>query len=163
MALKHACGWMQLVGPILAEPAKKLPSQLSNFLEEGTANNQGAVYVSMGSAARLAEAQLHSMAQGLSGLPNPVLWKLSSEDLPGMLWSHASHAYAPRCNTGLNSPMAVTGGKLFVFVRHQILAFMACLRRVCTCAFQTDLPGHNRESHSTLDLLRERHYTTAME
>ena len=79
------------MGPILAEPAKDLPTHLSTFLEQCSGSNQGAVYVSMGSAARLAEAQVHSMAQGLSALPNPVLWKLSKEDLPG-IWAYQTHS-----------------------------------------------------------------------
>ena len=74
---------VQLVGPVLAEPAKQLPKDLSIFLEQSSASNQGTVYVSMGSAARLAEPQLRSMAQGLSALSHPVLWKLARDDLPG--------------------------------------------------------------------------------
>jgi len=74
---------LQIVGPILAEPAQPLPSDLSSFLDEGTAQGLAAVYVCMGSAGRLTQTQLHSMAQGLSALPNPVLWKLSKIDLPG--------------------------------------------------------------------------------
>ena len=73
---------MQLVGPILAEPSKPLPEKLDTFLDAGIAQGLGAVYVSMGSAARLAEEALLSMAQALSALPNPVLWKLSKRDLP---------------------------------------------------------------------------------
>ena len=62
-----------MVGPILAEPAQPLPSELSSFLDEGTAQGLAAVYVCMGSAGRLTQTQLHSMAQGLSALPQPRL------------------------------------------------------------------------------------------
>ena len=73
-----------MVGPILAEPAKPLPHELSSFLERGKGEGLGAVYVSMGSAARLPETALHSMALSLSAMLNPVLWKLSPKDLPGV-------------------------------------------------------------------------------
>ncbi len=74
---------LQLVGPISADPAKALPADLSAFVEGGQAAGQGAVYVSMGTASRLTEAELHSLAGSLSALPNPVLWKLAPQDLPG--------------------------------------------------------------------------------
>ena len=74
---------LQLVGPISADPAKALPADLSAFVERGQAARQGAVYVSMGTASRLNEAELHSLAGSLSALPNPVLWKLAPHDLPG--------------------------------------------------------------------------------
>ncbi|KAL0022994.1 hypothetical protein WJX79_004166 [Trebouxia sp. C0005] len=74
---------VQMVGPILAEAAQPLPSELSSFLDQGTVQGLAAVYVCMGSAGRLTQTQLHGMAQGLSALPNPVLWKLSKIDLPG--------------------------------------------------------------------------------
>lgn len=82
------CG-LQMVGPILAEPAKPLPQDLDAFLQQGIAQGLGAVYVSMGSAARLSEEALLSMAQGLSALPSPVLWKLSQRDLPGVSFAVA--------------------------------------------------------------------------
>ncbi|DBB06551.1 hypothetical protein WJX77_011825 [Trebouxia sp. C0004] len=37
----------------------------------------------MGTASRLTEAELHGLAGSLSGLPNPVLWKLAPHSLPG--------------------------------------------------------------------------------
>ena len=73
---------MQLVGPILAEPPKELPSDLKSFLDRGL-TGPGAVYVSMGTLARMNTAQLGSMAQALSALPNPILWKLNEAHLPG--------------------------------------------------------------------------------
>lgn len=74
---------VQLVGPILAEPAKPLSDELDSFVQQGTAKGLGAVYVSMGSSARLSEEAVYSMAQGLSALPHPVVWKLSRQELPG--------------------------------------------------------------------------------
>lgn len=76
---------LQLVGPISADSAKPLPADLSDFVEQGEAAGHGAVYVSMGTAARLTEAELHSLAGSLSALPNPVLWKLAPRDLPSEL------------------------------------------------------------------------------
>ncbi len=43
----------------------------------------GAIYVSMGSAARLSKQELHSIAGCLAALPSPVLWKLAPVELPG--------------------------------------------------------------------------------
>ena len=74
---------MQLVGPVLAEPAKPLPPDLSAFLDSGATTGHRAVYVSMGTLNALFEGELQSMAHGLSDLPNPILWKLPAADLPG--------------------------------------------------------------------------------
>ena len=71
-----------MVGPILSEAAKPLPADLAAFVESGKASRHGAVYVSMGTAARLTAAELHSLSKSLSAIPNPVLWKLSDYDLP---------------------------------------------------------------------------------
>ena len=73
-----------MVGPVLANPAMPLSEELSSFLESGMSTGHKAVYVSMGTLTAMFEPELHSMAQGLSALPNPVLWKLPSTDLPGM-------------------------------------------------------------------------------
>lgn len=43
------------------------------------------MFVSMGTLARMNRDELHSMAQALSALPNPVLWKLNPLHLPGVL------------------------------------------------------------------------------
>ncbi len=51
------------------------PSQLATFVEQGLAAGHGPVYIAMGTAARLTEAELHSLASSLSALPNPVLCK----------------------------------------------------------------------------------------
>lgn len=76
---------VQLVGPVLAEDAKPLASELNMFLESGLSQGLGAVFVSMGTLARMTDEEVHSMAAGLSALPNPVLWKLDSSYLQGWL------------------------------------------------------------------------------
>lgn len=73
---------VHMVGPILSEAAKPLPADLAAFVESGKGSGHGAVYVSMGTAARLTAAELHSLSKSLSAIPNPVLWKLSDYDLP---------------------------------------------------------------------------------
>ncbi len=81
-----------MVGPILAAPAQRLPAGLQAFVEQGIAEGHGAVYVSMGTAARLTEQELHSLAGTLSALPNPVLWKLSALDLPSERLFHTVYS-----------------------------------------------------------------------
>ena len=73
-----------MVGPLLAENAKPLPTDLAQFLDQGLPNGHPAVYVSMGTFARLTEDELSAMGSALSSLPNPVLWKLDPLDLPGV-------------------------------------------------------------------------------
>ena len=43
----------------------------------------GAVFVSMGTAARLEEADIRGLAANLAQLNRPVLWKIGSSELPG--------------------------------------------------------------------------------
>lgn len=69
---------------MLCSPAKPLPQDLSAFLSHGSATGHEAVYVSMGSAIRLNAEELHAMAEALSNMANPILWKLPSADLPGL-------------------------------------------------------------------------------
>ena len=79
---------MQMVGSVLYEPPQALPQDLQSYLD---GCSQGAVYVSMGTLGILTEAELHSLAGGLTWLPQCVLWKLSVNDLPGTaLASHCS-------------------------------------------------------------------------
>lgn len=47
------------------------------------AAGHGAIYVSMGSAARFSKQELHSIAGCLAALPSPVLWKLAPVEMPG--------------------------------------------------------------------------------
>ena len=72
-----------MVGPVLAEDAKLLPSELSTFLKSGQTEGLGAIFVSMGTLARLSHEEACSMAHALSALPNPVLWKLDPLHLRG--------------------------------------------------------------------------------
>ncbi len=88
----ESCVLIQVVGPILAEEAKPLPADLDKFLSPGI-DGHGAIYVSMGTLARLNAAELRSMAEALSALPNPVLWKLDKAHLPGMPSNCCSHPY----------------------------------------------------------------------
>ena len=74
---------MQFVGPILLDEAKALPADLQAFLDQGVSGPHAAVYVSMGTLARLSDDEVQSMAAALSALPNPVLWKLDQAWLPG--------------------------------------------------------------------------------
>lgn len=95
-SLPHpASSILQLVGPVLCSPAKPLPQDLDAFLAHGIAAGHEAVYVSMGSAFRLNAEELHAMAEALSNMPNPVLWKLPSADLPGLLMPLATCVYIP--------------------------------------------------------------------
>lgn len=73
-----------MVGPVLAQDARPLTPDLGAFLESGLAQGLGAVLVSMGTLARLTDEEVHSMAAGLSALPNPVLWKLDASYLQGL-------------------------------------------------------------------------------
>ena len=72
-----------MVGPLMAAPPEPLPAALDTFLLQGLADGHGGVFVSMGTMARMTEEELHSMARGLSALPNPILWKLNLLDIPG--------------------------------------------------------------------------------
>ena len=56
------------------------------------AGGQGAVFVSMGTLARMNSDELHSLAQALTALPNPVLWKLDPAHLPGKIVHVQRHA-----------------------------------------------------------------------
>ena len=72
-----------MVGPILAEAAKHLPTDLTASVQQGISEGHGAMYVSIGTAARLTKQELHSLRTSLATLPNPVLWKVAAVDLPG--------------------------------------------------------------------------------
>ena len=83
--LTHLAVVVQLVGPLLAEDAKPLNLELNVFVESGLRQGHAAVFVSMGTLARMTDEEVHSMAAGLSAFPNPVLWKLDSSYLQGQL------------------------------------------------------------------------------
>ena len=74
---------LQMVGPLLTADAKPLSQDLDAFLQQGLKNTTGAIYVSMGTLAKLSKAEVQSLAQAFRAISNPVLWKLDS--LPG--WS----------------------------------------------------------------------------
>ncbi len=63
---------LQLVGPVLAQDSKPVTRELDS-LSQGLSEGHGAVFVSMGTLARMNRDELHSMAQALSAMPNPVL------------------------------------------------------------------------------------------
>ena len=72
-----------MVGSLSAQEPAPLGHSLAAFLDQGLPQGHAAVYVSMGTLARLAEGTLTSMAAALSALPNPVLWSLQPTALPG--------------------------------------------------------------------------------
>ena len=76
---------MQVVGSVLAEDAKPLPAELSDFLDQGRldSHGQGAVFASLGTLALLTEDEVRSIAQGLVALDRHVLWKQDPQKLPG--------------------------------------------------------------------------------
>ncbi|KAL0043684.1 hypothetical protein WJX82_007403 [Trebouxia sp. C0006] len=73
---------VHMVGPVLAQDPKPVTPELEAFLSRGLSEGHGAVFVSMGTLARMNSNELHSMAQALSALPNPVLWKFNLKHLP---------------------------------------------------------------------------------
>ncbi|KAK9825956.1 hypothetical protein WJX74_001057 [Apatococcus lobatus] len=82
---------VQLVGPLLASPAKPLPHDFQTFLDETVVQRpggvlhqrEGAVFVSMGTVIRIFESEIRGMAANLVALERPVLWKLPQSELPG--------------------------------------------------------------------------------
>ena len=80
-----------MVGPLMAAPGKPLSAELQALLSpkghgklpDGMLLEEGAVYVSMGTAVRFEEDEIVSMAANLAALKHPVLWKISPDDLPG--------------------------------------------------------------------------------
>ena len=65
-----------MVGSLLTERAQPLPADLQGFLDQATAANEGAVYVSFGTWANPTDDNLLSIARGLNALDKHVLWKL---------------------------------------------------------------------------------------
>ena len=88
----HVC---QMIGSMTVAPGKPLVGELESFLQaampidpmNGPINGVGkqcsAVYVSMGTLARLSEPEIRGMAANLAALPHKVLWKISNVELPG--------------------------------------------------------------------------------
>lgn len=73
---------LQFVGPILVQDAKPLSEDPQQFLDHRLSRGHYAVCASMGTLARLPEAELRNMAAAFSALLNPVLWKLDPKDMP---------------------------------------------------------------------------------
>ena len=82
---------VQMVGPLMASPGKPLAEDLHVFLNQEmpsgpsghASHNPGAVFVSLGTNARLTKAEARGMAANLAALHRPVLWKISDVELPG--------------------------------------------------------------------------------
>ena len=79
---------LQMVGPLLTDDAKPLPADMTAFLDKGLTHGHPAVYVSMGTWARLTKDELIAMGAALSALPNLVLWKLDPLHMPGAVQMH---------------------------------------------------------------------------
>jgi len=63
------------VGPFLPSPAKPLPDELDQFMQE--AGDEGIILVSFGSVLEeVDETLLQLMAKAFSKLPQKILWKL---------------------------------------------------------------------------------------
>ena len=82
-------GGLQMVQSMTVAPGTPLSQELQGFLAgDGTTGSEGlegAVYVAMGTTARLLEPEVRGMAANLAALNRPVLWKISNAELPGML------------------------------------------------------------------------------
>ena len=93
MSISSNVRLLQMVGPLMAYPAKPLIGELQAFLDSHVtkpstqADQQpGAVYVSMGTAVRLTEPEIRGKAANLAALHRPVLWKISDAELPGKVY-----------------------------------------------------------------------------
>lgn len=111
---------VQLVGSVLAEDAKPLPAELDSFLNQGLAANQGqgAVLASLGTLALLTEHEVRSIAQGLCALDIHVLWKLDTQQLPGIL-----------CHKGFR--WSVLAQLSFHLHTYTVMSGNACVNQVC--------------------------------
>ena len=84
----------------MASPGKPLPEDLQTFLNQDmpsgpsghASHHPGAVFASLGTTARLTNAEARGMAANLAALHRPVLWKISDVELPGTItWSLCKH------------------------------------------------------------------------
>ena len=63
------------MGPFLPSPAKPLPKELDQFMQE--AGDEGVILVSFGTVVgELGEPLLQMMAKAFSKLPQKIVWKL---------------------------------------------------------------------------------------
>ena len=68
----------RVVGPFLASPAKPLPSELHQFMDE--TGEDGVILVSFGTVVEgMKDAILQMMANAFSKLPQTIIWKLKLE------------------------------------------------------------------------------------
>ena len=80
-------------GSLTVAPGKPLAEDLRSFLDgkeeafsedaKGARAQNSAVYVALGTTARLLEPEVRGMAANLAALHRPVLWKISDAELPG--------------------------------------------------------------------------------
>ena len=69
------------MGPFLASPAKPLPSELHQFIDE--TGEDGVILVSFGTVVEgMKDASLQMMAKAFSKLPQTIIWKLKLEGTP---------------------------------------------------------------------------------
>ena len=63
------------MGPFLSSPAKPLPSELDQFMEE--TGEDGVILVSFGTVVEgMKDSSLQMMAKAFSKLPHTIIWKL---------------------------------------------------------------------------------------
>ena len=68
------------MGPFLPSPAKPLPNELDQFMQE--AGDEGVILVSFGTiVGDLDEKLLQMMAEAFSKLPQRIIWKLKLEGM----------------------------------------------------------------------------------
>ena len=68
------------MGPFLPSPAKPLPNELDQFMQE--AGGEGVILVSFGTiVGDLDEKLLQMMAEAFSKLPQRIIWKLKLEGM----------------------------------------------------------------------------------
>ena len=68
------------MGPFVPSPAKPLPNELDQFMQE--AGDEGVILVSFGTiVGDLDEKLLQMMAEAFSKLPQRIIWKLKLEGM----------------------------------------------------------------------------------
>lgn len=71
----------KLVGPLLSSPAKPLPDDLQRFVMGS--GDEGVILVSFGSIlSEIDDRTIERMAAAFSNLPQRVVWKLDTGNLP---------------------------------------------------------------------------------
>ena len=111
----------RVVGPFLPSPAKPLPSELDQFMQE--AGDEGVILVSFGTVVgELDEKLLQMMAKAFSNLPQTIIWKLQ-----GMLTKTgcSKMIIKKRLLVDLSKPVKITGA--FLVLRLSNTSFTAYL------------------------------------